>query len=177
MTSLAEVLKPVKDLIPEEAKDLKLNLDAVVVRSSLQLDEAIGCALTAAVVAKNRDLVEAFSAASELDEQQRSGALTAGALMAMNTTWYPYVEMAEDKELANMPAGLRMNAYATHGGVGQERFELYALAGAIIGKCNYCISSHHALLKKAGRGTEQLRDVGRIAATVNGIATVLDTLA
>jgi hypothetical protein len=34
-----------------------------------------------------------------------------------------------------------------------------------------------AELRKAGRSTEEIRDVGRIAATVTGVAVVLDTMA
>jgi alkyl hydroperoxide reductase subunit D len=95
----------------------------------------------------------------------------------MNTTWYPYIELADDPELATQPAGLRMQGFANHGGTTQDRFELYALAAGIVGKCHKCISAHVAEARKAGRTTEQLRDVGRIAATVAGVAAVLDTIA
>ncbi len=94
----------------------------------------------------------------------------------MNTTWYPYVELSDDAELATQPAGLRMQGFANHGGTSQGRFELYALAAAIVGKCHKCISAHVAESRKAGYTTEQLRDVGRIAATVAGVAAVLDTI-
>ena len=97
--------------------------------------------------------------------------------MAMNTTWYPFVELADDLEIENVPAGLRMNAYGTHGGVSKERFELYALAAAVVGKCHNCIASHTAELRKAGRSTEEIAAVGRIAAVVHGVAVVLDTMA
>ena len=71
-----------------------------------------------------------------------------------------------------------MNAYASHGGVGKERFELYALAAAIVGKChNVHRLATTAELRKAGRTTEEIAAVGRIAAVVNGVATVLDTMA
>jgi alkyl hydroperoxide reductase subunit D len=67
-----------------------------------------------------------------------------------------------------------MNAYATHGGVDKLAFELYALAASIVGKCEYCVASHAKLLKEAGLTTQQLRDVGRIAATVSAAALALD---
>lgn len=177
MTTLADALAPVKASIPDEAKDLRLNLGSVIERSALTTEEAVGCALAAAVVARSVDLVEAFSDVDDLPAEQGAGAKTAAALLAMNTTWYPYVELADDPELATQPAGLRMQAYGNHGGLTQERFELYALAAGIVGKCHRCIAAHVAELRKAGVTAEQLRDVGRIAAVVVGVATVLDTIA
>ena len=99
--------------------------------------------------------------------------MTAATLMGMNNVWYPVVEMAGDEELKTMRAELRMNAYATHGGVSKAKFEAYALAASIIGKCHFCVKSHFDLLKKEGMTTQQLRDIGRIAAVVNAAAQVL----
>jgi len=72
-----------------------------------------------------------------------------------------------------MRAELRMNAYATHGGVDRQSFELYALAASIVGKCEFCVRSHYKLLRETGLTTQQLRDVGRIAAVVNATAQVI----
>ena len=176
MTALSDALAPVKACIPDEAKDLRLNLGAVIERSPLPAEEAVGAALAAAIMARSVDLVEAFGSADELPAADAAGARTAAALMAMNTTWYPFPELADDLELEHAPAGLRMQAFATHGGVGEERFELYGLAAAIIGKCSKCISSHVAALRKAGRSTDEIAAVGRIASVVHGVATVLDTI-
>jgi alkyl hydroperoxide reductase subunit D len=66
-----------------------------------------------------------------------------------------------------------MNAYATHGGVDRPSFELYALAASIVGKCTFCVRSHYKLLRESGFSVQQLRDVGRIAAAIQGIAQVL----
>ena len=177
MTTLSDALAPVKACIPDQAKDLRLNLGSVIERSALSTEEAVGAALAAAIMTRSIDLVEAFSAVDDLSPEQITGVQTAAALMAMNTTWYPFVELADDLELENAPAGLRMQAFATHGGVGQERFELYCLAAAVVGKCHKCIASHVAELRKAGRSTEEIASVGRIAATIAGVATVLDTMA
>jgi alkyl hydroperoxide reductase subunit D len=93
----------------------------------------------------------------------------------MNNVWYPYVEMADDADLKTMRAELRMNAYANHGGVDRQSFELYALAASIVGKCEFCVRSHYKLLQETGFTTQQLRDVGRIAAVINSAAQVLAT--
>jgi alkyl hydroperoxide reductase subunit D len=166
-----EFLSTIKEQIPDYAKDIRLNLDGVIARSSLAPDDAVGVALAAAFAAGSKPLLDAFKAA--LPAAEANAALTAAALMGMNNAWYPYVEMANDDDLKTQRAELRMNAYASSGGVSKAKFESYALAASIIGKCHFCVSSHYALLKKEGLTTQQLRDIGRIAAVVNAAAQVI----
>lgn len=176
-----EFISEIKSLVPDYAKDVRLNLDGTIARSSLPAGEAVGVALAAAYAAKNGRLVAIIRASGAISEAEANGALTAAALMGLNNVWYPYVEMSGDAELKARPAQLRMQAYATHGGVGKRLFELYALAASIVGKCHHCVQSHYALLKEEGMSVEQLRDVGRIAATVaaaaNAIAAEAEALA
>ena len=166
-----EFLDSIKALIPDYAKDIRLNLDGALARSSLPAEDALGVALAAAFAARSKPLVDALRAATPPAEA--NAALTAAALMGMNNAWYPFVEMAGDEDLKSQRAELRMNAYATSGGVAKKKFEAFALAASIVGKCHFCVSSHYALLKKEGLTTQQLRDVGRIAAVVNAAAQVL----
>jgi len=166
-----EFLATLKERMPDYAKDIRLNLDAVIARSSLAPEDALGVALAAAFAAKSAPLVEAFRAHAPPAEAQ--AALAAAALMGMNNVWYPFVDMAGDAELKTLRPELRMNAYATHGGVARQKFEAYALAASIVGKCHFCIASHYETLKKEGLTTQQLRDIGRIAAVVNAAAQVL----
>ncbi len=165
-------LQSIRDRIPDYAKDLRLNLDAVIARSSLAPAEAAGAALAAAFAARAPDLAAALAAHEALPAAHAQAAKTAAALMGMNNVWYPYVETAGDDALATVRAELRMNAYATHGGVDRRSFELYALAASIVGKCAFCIRSHYGNLRDAGMSTQQLRDVGRIAAVINAVAQV-----
>jgi alkyl hydroperoxide reductase subunit D len=166
-----EFLASIKAKIPDWAKDIRLNLDGTIARSSLKPEDAVGAALAAAFAARCPALVTAFK--SGLSPADAEGVLTAAALMGMNNVYYPYVELSGDKQLESMPARLRMNAYATHGGLDPNRFELFALAASAIGKCPHCIQSHYGNLRKAGFTAEQLQDVGRIAAVVNAAAQVL----
>jgi lipoyl-dependent peroxiredoxin subunit D len=166
-----EFLNAIKDRMPEHAKDIRLNLDGVIARSSLAPEDAIAVALASAFAAKSTFLVQAFKAA--VPPAEGYAALTAATLMGMNNVWYPFVEMAADEDLKTARPELRMNAYASHGGVGKAKFEAYALAASIVGKCHFCVQSHYALLKKEGWTTQQLRDIGRIAAVVNAAAQVL----
>ena len=163
-----------KEGLPEYAKDTKLNIDAVIKRSSLPQEEAEAIALAAAFATGNGKLVQ-FIQNSLTDTKERDAALTAGAIMAQNNIWYPYVEMADDENLKGLPAQLRMNAIASHGGTTKARFEAYSLAASIVGKCHFCVKAHYETLKKEGYTVEQLRDIGRIAAVMNSVAKVLNS--
>jgi lipoyl-dependent peroxiredoxin subunit D len=162
----------VKAALPEYAKDTKLNLDAVINRSTLDLNEAEACALAAAVASGNGKIVSVLMGNIE-DQVEMQAALTAASLMAMNNVWYPFVEMAEDANLTGLPAQLRMNAIATHGGTTRARFEAYSLAASIVGKCHFCVKAHYDTLRKEGYSVEQLRDIGRIAAVMTSVCRVL----
>jgi alkyl hydroperoxide reductase subunit D len=166
-----EFMESIKEMIPDTAKDIRLNLDSVVLRSSLSPEDALACALAAALAARSPVLAKAFEAQTPQAEAQ--AAHTAAALMGMNNVWYPFVEMAGDEALKGMRAELRMNAYAQHGGVSKAKFEAYALSASIVGKCHFCVKSHYELLQREGLSTQQLRDIGRIAAVVNAASLVL----
>jgi alkyl hydroperoxide reductase subunit D len=169
-----EFLNSIKELIPDYAKDIRLNIDGTIARSSLEGFEAVGVALAAAYAAKSTTLIQILRDAGGLPPEEVNGVLTASALMGMNNVWYPYLEMSDDGELKTQPAGLRMNAYATHGGIEKRRFEMYALAASIIGKCHHCVSSHLANLRQDGMSVTQLRDIGRIAATIQAAALAIN---
>lgn len=169
-------LETIKEALPDYAKDTRLNLDAVIKRSSISEEEANGCALAAAMATGNGKLVTFISSTFTEDQfVERDAALTASAIMAANNVWYPYVEMAHDDALSGLPAQLRMNAIASHGGTTKERFESYSLAASIVGKCEFCVKAHYDGLKKMGYTVEQLRDIGRIAAVINSVAKVLNS--
>ena len=169
-----EFLQTIKGRIPDYAKDIRLNLDGTIASSSQEGNHAVGVDLAAAFATKSKVLTDAIRNAGVLSPEEVNGALTAAALMGMNNVWYPYIEMADDSDLAQQKAELRMNAYANNGGVDKRRFEMYALAASIIGKCHFCIKSHYDLLKNhQGMSAQQLRDVGRIAAVINAAALVI----
>jgi alkyl hydroperoxide reductase subunit D len=164
----------IKEVLPEYAKDTKLNLDSVINRSTLDSGVANACALAAAMATGNGKLVSFIQSSLE-DTKERDAALTAGSIMAMNNVWYPFVEMAEDERLTGLPAQLRMNAITSHGGTTKANFEAYSLAASIVGKCHFCVKAHYETLKTEGYTVEQLRDVGRIASVINSVAKVLNS--
>jgi lipoyl-dependent peroxiredoxin subunit D len=165
-------VEQIKEALPEYAKDAKLNLDAVINRSTLPKEEAEGCAVAAAFATGNGKIVSLLIGNVE-NQVELNAALTAGATMSQNNIWYPFVEMAEDSNLAGLPAQLRMNAIASHGGTTKARFEAYSLSASIVGKCHFCVKAHYDTLKQEGYSVEQLRDIGRIAAVMTSVCRVL----
>lgn len=161
-----------KETIPDYAKDTKLNFDTVIKRSTLAVEEAEAVAVAAAFATGNSKFWT-WVHAQITDRKEANAALTAASLMAMNNVWYPYVEMAEDENLKGLPAQLRMNAIASHGGTSKARFEAYSLAASIVGKCHFCVKAHYDTLKKEGYSVEQLRDIGRIASVITAVSRVL----
>ena len=164
----------VKESIPDHSKDIKLNLDSVMNRSGLDEIDAHACAFAAALAAGNGDLAFEISMNGPLmGTDEREAAKTAASLMGMNNIYYPFVEMTEDPDLKGLPPGLRMNAYANHGGVSKKKFEMYALAASIVGKCHFCVKNHYDVLKKEGMTVTELQAVGKIAAVVGAINKII----
>jgi lipoyl-dependent peroxiredoxin subunit D len=164
----------IKETIPDYAKDTRLNIDAVVKRSTLPQEEAEAVAIAAAFATGNSKLWT-WMQSQAMDKKEAEAAVTAASLMAMNNVWYPFVEMAEDPNLTGLPAQLRMNAIATHGGTTKARFEAYSLSASIVGKCHFCVKAHYETLKQEGYTVEQLRDIGRIAAVITSVSRVLNS--
>ena len=167
--SFIEVVKPA---LPDYAKDTRLNIDSVLLRSTLDADVAMGCAVAALAATGNGKLLGIMLSDNPVYAEP---AMTAASIMATNNVWYPYVEMADDEQLKGLPAQLRMNAIASHGGTTKANFEAFSLAASIVGKCHFCVKAHYDTLKKEGYTVEQLRDIGRIAAVMNSIAKVLNS--
>lgn len=170
MTAWVDALKEAS--IPDYAKDTRLNLDAVIKRSTLPVEEAEAVALAAAFATGNSKLWTWIDS-QIVNRTEAHAALTAGAIMAQNNIWYPFVEMANDEQLKGLPAQLRMNAIASHGGTTKARFEAYSLSASIVGKCHFCVKAHYETLKQEGYTVEQLRDIGRIAAVITSVARVV----
>jgi lipoyl-dependent peroxiredoxin subunit D len=174
MSQLRSWVEIIKDSIPDHSKDIKLNLDNVINRSPLTVEDTQAVALTSALAAGNGELAYAIMTSGELDNfpKETEAAKTAASLMGMNNVYYPFVEMCGDADLKGLPPGLRMNAYATHGGVTKKQFEMYALAASAIGKCHFCVKNHYDTLKKEGMTTQELQHVGKIAAVINAVGKV-----
>ena len=128
-------------------------------------------ALASAVSTGNQKLIN-FISSGISDEVEKNAAMAAGTLMAQNNVWYPYLDMINDDNVKGLPAQLRMNVIGSHGGTTKVKFESYALAASIIGKCHFCVKAHYETLKQEGYKPEELRDLGRIASVINAISKI-----
>lgn len=162
-------IQAIKDALPEYAKDVKLNVDSLA-RTTLPQEEVEGLVLASALATGNGKVVSWLMG---FNFTEATAAASAATIMAQNNVWYPYLEMADDANLKGLPAQLRMNVIASHGGTTKARFEAYSLAASIVGKCHFCVKAHYETLKQEGYTVEQLRDIGRIAAIINSVSKVL----
>jgi alkyl hydroperoxide reductase subunit D len=118
----AENLEGLKDILPDFAKDIRLNLSAVVKEdgnSGLTLNQVYGTALASAYATRNtarssrRSQGEVSGTCSRPKKSMPPKA--AATIMGMNNVYYRAIHMIEDEELGKMPAGLRMNVLSNPG--------------------------------------------------------------
>jgi len=174
-------LNPIKNLIPDYAKDLKLNLSSVLTPEGspgLSQTQILATALASAIAARNPVLLAEIEtiAASVLDEAQVNAARAAASIMGMNNVYYRFTHLVGNDEYAKLPAKLRMNVIGNPG-VDKTDFELYSLAVSAINGCGACVASHEKVVRRAGLGADAVQSAVRIAAVVHGIAVALESTA
>ena len=165
----------IRDALPDYAKDLKLNLGALLNDSVLSEQQRWGTLLATALAARNARLIAAVAAeaAQHLTPEAVAAAKAAAAVMAMNNIYYRFTHLASDKEYATMPARLRMNIIANPG-VAKADFELWSLAVSAINGCGACIDAHDQVLRKAGVSREAIQQAVRIASVIHAVAATLE---
>jgi alkyl hydroperoxide reductase subunit D len=168
-------IETIRDLIPDYAKDLKLNLSSLLADQSLTDQQRWGTLLATALASRNSALIAAVSAdaGQHLTPAAVTAAKSAAAIMAMNNIYYRFTHLASDPDYATMPARLRMNVIANPG-VEKADFELWSLAVSAINGCGKCIDSHEQVLRKAGIGREAIQQAVRIASVIHAVAATLD---
>jgi alkyl hydroperoxide reductase subunit D len=164
-------IESVRDSIPEHAEDIKTNLLWVMENHGLEKVDAHACAYSAAIAANNGGLAFEIEMNSPLfmHEAEREATKAAAALMGMNNTWFPFVEVCKI-ELIN-PQDTFTYSHNMHG-VSTKKFLMYSLAASIVGKCNGSIKTQYDALLVEGLTVEQLRSIGKIAAIVNSIGKI-----
>jgi alkyl hydroperoxide reductase subunit D len=168
-------MRAIRDRIPDYAKDLRLNLDAISKVESLSPRQLWGTALASALAARNGELARAVAeeARTHLDGAAFAAARTAAALMGMNNVYYRALHLLSNGEYGTLPARLRMQAIASPG-VERVDFELWCLAVSAVNGCGRCLDSHERELRKQGASALQVQDALRIASILHAIAGVLD---
>src|SRR5688500_10314822 len=97
--------------IPEVAKDIRLNLQAVLQGGPLTPAQRWGVAIASAAAARHVELRDALvaEARDEVPEAVVEDALAAAALMAMNNVYYRFRDLVGKPGYSSKPARLRMN--------------------------------------------------------------------
>ena len=173
-------LDTLRDALPDYARDLKLNLGAVLSPTGapgLTERQIWAVALGAAEASRNPAFARALGALAEphLEAAQRTAARAAAAIMGMNNVYYRFLHLVEDPEYGRMPARLRMNVIGNPG-MDKVDFELVCLAVSAINGCGSCIVSHERQVREHGLSREAVQSAVRIAATVHAVARVLDNI-
>jgi alkyl hydroperoxide reductase subunit D len=174
-------LDAIRDSIPDYARDLKLNLGAVLATTGapgLNEKQIWAVAVASAIASRNVGFAKQIEAlaATRLDEAYLNASRAAAAIMGMNNIYYRFLHLVEDGEYAQMPARLRMNVIGNPG-IDKLDFELYSLAVSAINGCGACVAAHEKGVRKAGVGAEGVQSAVRIAAVIHGAAVALEATA
>lgn len=167
-------LDHLKSLMPDYAKDLKLNLGSLVNETILSDQQKYGCYLAVAHAVGEPETLKAIAAEVEgkISAEAIQGAKAASAIMGMNNVYYRSTHLISDNTYSTMPAKLRMQVIGNPG-VDKEDFELFCVAVSAVNGCGMCLDSHAGVLRKAGMTSEQIQAAIRIAAVVNAAAHVV----
>lgn len=174
-------LTSIKNMIPEHAKDLRLNLSSVLNPEGapgLGREQILATTLACAIAARNETLLREIEGLveDELDEAQFNAARSAAAIMGMNNIYYRFMHLVDNDEYKQLSAKLRMNVIGNPG-VDKTDFELYCLAVSAINGCGACVSSHEKVVRKGGISAEGVQSAVRIASVVHGVAVALESTA
>ena len=169
-------LKDFGDTIPDFAKDLRLNLSAVLDAGTLAPSERWGVAIAVALASRSRRLAEALIASrpEEVTIKTVEDAIAAAALMGMTNVFYRFRHLVGKPSYEQKPTRLRMQRVAQPATT-TAAFELFSLAVSALNACETCVRSHEANLLENGTTEDQIQDAVRIASVVHGTAVALDS--
>nr|MBK7065210.1 carboxymuconolactone decarboxylase family protein [Deltaproteobacteria bacterium] len=173
--SEAPTLEALGNRLPDSARDLRLNLGAVLGDGTLSLAQRWGSAITAAITARNpelRDAVLQGARAAGVEEAVIDDARAAAAIMGMNNIFYRGRHLIGKESYQKKPARLRMNRIAKPATTRLD-FELFCIVASAITGCGDCLKSHEHTVIEGGLTEDHVHDALRIASVVNGFAISL----
>jgi alkyl hydroperoxide reductase subunit D len=167
-----------RDTLPDELKDIRLNLSAVLAGENLAAPQALGVALAAARFVRAKNLADALEAdlragLGDAATPVISDAIAAAGLMAMNTVYYRFRHMIGKESYGARPPRLRMQRMAKPATSAVE-FELMSLACAALAGCEFCLQNHEAKIVAEGTSEDACHDSVRIAAVVAAAAVAVE---
>jgi lipoyl-dependent peroxiredoxin subunit D len=157
--------------LPIFARDIRVNLEALLDESTLDDQRKYGTMLACAHVTGHRPLIRATEdeVADKLTPEAANAARSAASVMTMNNVYYRFVHLASNKEYGGMPVKLRMNAIGCPG-IDKADFEMFSLAVSAINGCGMCIDAHEQVLKRARVSAGEIQAAVRIAAVMQAAA-------
>jgi alkyl hydroperoxide reductase subunit D len=161
--------------IPAYAKDLRLNITAVLRQTELNAQQLWGTAVASALASRNPEVTRAIlnEATPHVSPEAIEAAKAAAAIMGMNNIYYRFQHLTTNEKYRPLPARLRMNVIRTHG-VPQVDFELWSIAVSAINGCAACVAAHERVVLEKGLTEEAILAAIRIASVIHGLAAVLD---
>lgn len=150
------------------ARDLRLNLKAVLKSAHLSEKETALLALSIAANQKNGPLTAHFqtqAAQVGANAEETAEAVACASLLAANNVLYRFRHFAAKDKYQELRPGLRMNIMMNPA-TGKHLFELMSLAVSAVNGCEQCVKSHEASLIGLGATEEQVWDAIRIASVV-----------
>ena len=173
---MLEALEALRQKFPEIAKDIKLNLQAVLNESTLSVEQRWGVAVSSAISSSSHALRDATiaDARKHVDQKVLDDAGAAAVLMGMNNIYYRFRHMVEKPSYGMRSPKLRMNRIMQPT-TNKVDFELYSLAVSAIHGCEACVKAHEKVVTDAGVTEDQVNDAIRIAATFHAAAIALET--
>ncbi|HLL87754.1 MAG TPA: carboxymuconolactone decarboxylase family protein [Tepidisphaeraceae bacterium] len=174
---MLDALEALRQRFPEYAKDIKLNLQAVLNDSTLSAEQRWGVAVASAISCPGTELRDATIADARkngIAQTVLDDAAAAATLMAMNNIYYRFRHMVEKPSYGTKSPKLRMNRIMQPTSTKLD-FELYSLAVSAIHGCETCVQAHEKALMGHGVSEDQVNDAIRIAATFHAAAIALNT--
>lgn len=167
------MLESILNLIPEPAKDVRVNFKNAIDESRAKLTpvEIAVIAISCAIVTKNTNLIQAFEEKFKplLSENELNATKTVAAIMGINNIYYRFTHLCENKVYSTMPAGLRMQSMLTHG-ISKRTFEIASLAVSAINGCGMCMDSHEHTLKHEGVTEAEIQEAVKLASIINALS-------
>lgn len=164
-------------LIPDYAKDIRLNLGRVLSEEGgcgLTEKQRYGVALAASYALKEQTLMNFFStgAVTVMTLEEISAIKSAASIMVMTNSYYRTMNHIHDASYKALPMGLRMQIIG-NSGIIKTDFELYCMVVSAINNCAHCIDSHVNTLTHGGVSQEAIHWAIKITAVIQAAAQAL----
>lgn len=167
-----EDLDALLERLPDAARDIRLNVKAVLGESSLTAAQTWGAALACAIAVDHQELQRVIRslASARVEAPVLDDAVAAAALMGMNNILYRFRHMVPGYD--QVPARLRMQRLAKPAS-NRVDLELFSLAVSAIHGCESCLRAHEKVVREGGLSEQQVFDAVRIASALHGAALAL----